>query len=122
MAKMFLSLGFWMTIVLFIALGYAIGADCPDSMDCSDGHSAIASSVLQNENQYLKESMRARDVASSIECPPSSTSHSNELNFAQMANLQGGGGPVYAPGISFVMTPRSSQMIVCPGPVEIPRH
>ncbi len=34
MAKMFLSLGFWMTIVLFIALGYAFdlawGAECAD--------------------------------------------------------------------------------------------
>ncbi len=32
MAKMLLSLGFWMTIVLFIALGYALGADCSGSM------------------------------------------------------------------------------------------
>ena len=35
MAKMFLSLGFWMTIVLFVALGYALGrAECPGSMNC----------------------------------------------------------------------------------------
>ena len=27
MAKMFLSLGFWMTIVLFVAVGYALGAE-----------------------------------------------------------------------------------------------
>ena len=48
MAKMFFSLGFWMTIVLLIALGYAfgyaLGADCPGSMNCSDTHTVIASS------------------------------------------------------------------------------
>jgi hypothetical protein len=42
MAKMLLSLGFWMTIVLFIALGYALGADCSGSMNRSSGHTAIA--------------------------------------------------------------------------------
>ncbi len=42
MAKMLLSLGFWMTIVLFIALGYALGADRSGSMNHSSGHTAIA--------------------------------------------------------------------------------
>ena len=38
MGKMFLSLGFWMTILLFIALGYtfqyAWGSECTDAMNC----------------------------------------------------------------------------------------
>jgi len=42
MAKMLLSLGFWMTIALFIALGYALGADCSGSMNPGSGHSEIA--------------------------------------------------------------------------------
>ena len=69
MAKMFFSLGFWMTIVLFIALGYALGAlgysfgaDCAGAMNCDDGQSAIASSVLAGENRSLQSDLRASDV------------------------------------------------------------
>ncbi len=42
MGKMFLSLGFWMTILLFIALGYALnnawGSECSDSLNCGFQH------------------------------------------------------------------------------------
>ncbi len=45
MGKMFLSLGFWMTILLFIALGYtfqyAWGAECPDATNCGYTRSAL---------------------------------------------------------------------------------
>src|SRR6202040_4212889 len=52
MAKMFMSLGFWMTIVLFIALGYAFdrawGAECAgsvNSINCGYTHATRGSSI-----------------------------------------------------------------------------
>jgi len=69
MAKMFFSLGFWMTIVLFIALGYALGAlgysfgaDRAGSMNCAARQSARASSMLADENRGLQSDLRASDV------------------------------------------------------------
>jgi len=128
MAKMFLSLGFWMTIVLFIALGYALGAlgysfgaDCAGSMNCGDGQSAIASSVLSDEDRSLQSDLRASDVFPRSGCAPNATLSGNISDFPQVANLQGAG-PTYAPGMSLTITSRPRQVSLCPGPIEIPRH
>src|SRR5271167_1891525 len=50
MAKIFLSLGFWMTIVLFIALGYAFDfAHGAEYSETAIDHPAIATSILQDQ-------------------------------------------------------------------------
>jgi hypothetical protein len=123
MAKIFLSLGFWMTIVLFIALGYALGyAHCAEDADSiGDQHPATARSVLPDENQRDANNIRAGDVVPRSRCPQSATPRSNIADFDQMANLQEGG-PAYASGFSFSISRHPSQLTLCPGPIEIPRH
>ena len=122
MAKMFLSLGFWMTIVLFIALGYALGSECPGSMNCGDRHTTLAPSFLSDENPNFEIDPRASDVIPRSRCAPLASPRSSNLSdFQQMANLQAGG-PTYAPGLSLTITRRPPRMSLCPGPIEIPRH
>lgn len=118
MAKMFLSLGFWMMIVLFFALGYTFkavyGAEC---LNCG----ARQAPVVSNENRHFENDLGASDVARRLRCAPNATVPSNDLDFQQMASLQQGG-PSYAPGVSLTITRRPQQVRLCPGPVEIPRH
>ena len=120
MAKVFLSLGFWMTIVLFIALGYAFrsvyGSEC---LNCGERRSAFASPA--NGNRHFENDLGTGDVAGFRRCAPDATVRSNVPDFQQMANLQQGG-PTYAPGVSLTITRRPPQMRLCPGPIEMPRH
>ena len=127
MAKMFLSLGFWMTIVLFIALGYAFrdasGAECAGLTDCGYRSAEFASSALPDENQHFENDLGASDSDSARRRPcVASAPPPTYPDFQQMANLQAGDRPVYAPGISLTLTRRPPEVALCPGPVEIPRH
>jgi hypothetical protein len=128
MAKMFLSLGFWMTIVLFIALGYAFrnayGAECAGLPDCGYTHAEFASSTLPDENQHSENNFGASnsDVASRHRCVANVSPRNDYPDFQQMVNLQAGDRPVYAPGLSFTITRRPPELGLCPGPIEIPRH
>jgi hypothetical protein len=126
MGKMFLSLGFWMTIVLFIALGYALnnawGSECSEGLDCGYTRATLAStnfSDSSDENHFANDPA-ASDVAPR-KCAPAVNPQSNYPEFEQMANLQQGG-PTYAPGFSFTITRHPPEASLCPGPVEIPRH
>ena len=125
MAKMIFSLGFWMTIVLFIALGYAFdhawGAECDGSMNCGFRRAAFASTAFSDENRHFENDLGASDVARRRRCASNATAASNYPDFQQMANVQGGG-PTYAPGFSLTITRRPPQVSLCPGPIEIPRH
>ncbi|MGA9724664.1 MAG: hypothetical protein WBQ86_19565 [Candidatus Binatus sp.] len=120
MAKMFFSLGFWMTIVLFVALGYALGAECSGSMSCGYGQSAITSSVSSDESRRHSD-LPATERFSRRNCDPNAGLRGNLSDFQQMANLQAGG-PTYAPGFSLGITRRPPEVSLCPGAVQIPRH
>ncbi len=125
MAKIFLSLGFWMTIVLFIALGYAFknayGAECAGSTDCGYTRAQFASSILPDENRHFENDLGASDVARR-RCVQNASPRNDYPDFQQMANLQAGDRPVYAPGFSLTITRRPPELSLCSGPVEIPRH
>jgi hypothetical protein len=122
MGKMFLSLGFWMTIVLFIALGYAFnsahGAEC---LNCGVQQPTDGVSVVPNESRHFENDLGPNDVARERRCAPNTVVRPSDPEFQQMANLQQGG-PSYAPGISFTLTRRPPEVRLCPGPIEIPRH
>jgi hypothetical protein len=122
MGKMFLSLGFWMTIILFIALGYAFrqayGAEC---LNCGNPSSTVDSFASSEQGWHFENNLGANDVARSSRCAPNAAVRPNDPEFEQMANLQQGG-PVYAPGFSITLGRRSPQVSLCPGPIEIPRH
>ena len=125
MGKMFLSLGFWMTILLFIALGYtfqyAWGSECPDAMNC--GYTRyFASPVFPDRNLHFENDLGANDVARRHRCAPIASPRADYPDFQQMANLQAGDRPVYGPGLSLTLTRRPPEVSLCPGPVEIPRH
>jgi hypothetical protein len=124
MAKMIFSLGFWMTIVLFIALGFAIGhasgSECEGSMNCGVRHVAFASSTSSVDNPHFENDLGASDVDRRRRCAANATSRSDYPDF-QVANLQAGG-PTYAPGFSLTLTRKPPQASLCPGPIEISRH
>ena len=131
MGKLFLSLGFWMTILLFIALGYTVeyawGAECSDAMNCGSARttfasSGFASSGFSDRNLHFENDLGASDVARRSRCAQTASPRTDYPDFQQMANLQAGDRPVYAPGISITLTPRPPEVALCPGAVEIPRH
>ncbi len=78
MAKMIFSLGFWMTIVLFVALGYAFdrawGSECPDSLNCGFQHVAFASSDSSVDNPHFENDLGASDVDRRRRCAANATS------------------------------------------------
>ena len=126
MGKMFLSLGFWMTILLFIALGYtfeyAWGAETSDAMNYGYTRSSFASSDFSDRNLHFENDLGASDVARRSRCASAASPRADYPDFQQMANLQAGDRPVYAPGLSLTLTRRPPEASLCPGPVEIPRH
>jgi hypothetical protein len=117
--KIILSAGFWLTIALFVALGYALGDECPGSLNCADGHSAIATSILQDEHRDFANDARVSDAIIRSRCAPRATLRGTAPGFPQVANWQRGGS-MYAPGLSLTMTRRPGHVTLCPGPVEIP--
>jgi hypothetical protein len=125
MAKMFFSLGFWMTIVLFVGLGYVFGAEFPDAIDYRAEMAATEVSWSPHEQssplqQYQdQEDIRANDIHEPPGCMPNATPTGNNSMFPQMANWERGGS-MYAPGLSLSISEKPSQMSLCPGPVEIP--
>jgi hypothetical protein len=121
MAKIYLSVGFWMTFVLFIALGYAFGSECPGVMGCENRHAAFRPSVIQDENPILDNDMLISERFPHSNCPSNPTLRSYDPDFTQMANLQQGG-PTYAPGFSLTIARRPPEVSLCPGAIEIPRH
>jgi hypothetical protein len=120
MGKMLTSLGFWMTIVFFVALGYAFsavgtsfGADCVGTMDCSAPPSALATSIIEDDNQKVAMAEQTNPTP----CPPTAPIRADQP-FQQ--NWQRGGS-MYAPGLSIaVATEPHQQVSLCPGPVEVP--
>jgi hypothetical protein len=126
MGKMFLSLGFWMTILLFIALGYtfeyAWGAETSDAMNRGYTRPSFSSSDFSARNLHFENDLGASDVARRSRCAQTQSPRTDYPDFQQMANLQAGDAPVYAPGISLSITRRPPEVAPCPGPIEIPRH
>jgi hypothetical protein len=135
MAKMFLSLGFWMTILLCIALGYAFdyawGAECGGSIstiNCGYTHATRASSISPaswispDENQHSENDQGASNDVRRHRCANNVSPRTDYPDFQQMANLQAGEAPVYAPGLSLTITRRPPEGTLCPGLIEIPRH
>jgi hypothetical protein len=125
MGKMFLSLGFWMTILLFIALGYtfeyAWGAETSYAMNRGYTRPAFASSDFSDRNLHFENDLGASDVARRSRCAQTASPRADYPDFQQMANLQAGDRPMYAPGLSLSLN-RPPEVSLCPGPVEIPRH
>jgi hypothetical protein len=117
MAKMFFSLGFWMTIVLFIALGYASGYVLDESGVGSTY--GVITSALRHEFHGTANELGSSDVAGRNKCASQTTSRDDDLFFRQSANLQASD-RTYAPGLSFSVTRHPDRIRVCPGPIEIP--
>jgi hypothetical protein len=121
MAKMFFSLGFWMTIVLFVSLGYVFGAELPSPTTYSAEEQTIEGPLVPHDqaSQYLDQTNQ-RDVGAQDRelrgCP--SNENPNKFPPSYSAERQE---PRYAPGLTFTLgdKPRSSSL--CAGPVEIPR-
>jgi hypothetical protein len=113
MAKMIFSLGFWMTIVLFIAMGYALGY----ALDESGVESPYGDKLTSVFHDQYRTS--GADVADRNKCAPQTTSRDDDLSFRQSTNLQGAD-RTYAPGLSFTIARRPDRIKVCPGPIEVP--
>jgi hypothetical protein len=108
--KIILSAGFWVTLALFVALGYAFSAECPGSVNCSDEHAALSSPASQYQDRSFENDARASDSRSKCK--------RGDAMFPQVANWQRGGS-MYAPGLSITVTGHHATL--CPGPVEIPQ-
>jgi hypothetical protein len=120
MAKMFFSLGFWMTIVLFISFGYVFGAEFPHlttysaeekSMDAPVAPRDEAPLYLDSTNRYgagTEDRERSECAPEPLDkFPPSYSAERQELR--------------YAPGLSITLGDKPRRPSLCAGPVEIPR-
>ena len=114
MAKMIFSLGFWMTIVLFVALGYALGYVVDES-----GLEPSYAANLHESYRSLESDRRADQADRRNLCAPQAASRDDDLLFRQAANLQAAD-RTYAPGLSFSVTHRPHRVGICAGPIEIP--
>jgi hypothetical protein len=122
MAKMIFSLGFWMTIVLFIALGYALGYVLDEDglgSSSSVAGATLTSSSLHGEDRSLERDLSAAEVAARNACVPQAASRDDDLLFRNVASLQAAD-RTYVPGLSFSITHHPNRIRVCPGPIEIP--
>lgn len=122
MAKMIFSLGFWMTIVLFIALGYALGYVIDENglgSSYSEAKSTFTPSALHDEYRSLESELSAAEIAAGKVCAPQAAARDDDLLFRQVASLQAAD-RTYAPGLSFSITHHPSRIRICPGPIEIP--
>jgi hypothetical protein len=113
MAKMIFSLGFWMTIVLFIALGYALGY-VVDESGVGAPYGTKVTSLFHDEYPGVLS-----DVAGHNKCASQTTSRDDDFLFRQFANLQASDRR-YAPGLSFSVAHHPDRIRVCPGPIEVP--
>ncbi len=118
MTKIILSSGFWLTLAVFVALGYAFAADCPGSLNCADGTSALSSSLIHG-NATSDSAARASDVLNRSRCASMPAVRGTDPAFPEVANWERGGS-MFAPGFSLTMTRRPNHFTLCPGPVEIP--
>jgi hypothetical protein len=121
MAKMFFSLGFWMTIVLFISLGYVFGAEVPNPLAYSAEQTTIDGPLQPRDEapQYLNET-NTGDAGQDRElrgCPNNEGPNKFPQSLsAERQELR------YAPGFSFTFGDKPlRQSHLCAGPVEIPR-
>ena len=114
MGKMIFSLGFWMTIVLFIALGYALGYVVDES-----GLGPSYAANLNESYRSLERDRRADKGDVRNLCAPQAASRDDDLRFRQTANLQAAD-RTYAPGLSFSITHHPRRISVCSGPIETP--
>ena len=122
MAKMIFSLGFWMTIVLFVALGYALGYVIDES-GLGSGYGIAGSTsapiTLRDEHRIFESDQSAAEIAARNVCAPQTASRDDDLRFRQVASLQAAD-RTYAPGLSFSITHHPNRIRICPGPIEIP--
>lgn len=121
MAKMFFSLSFWMTIVLFISLGYVFGAEVPSPMAYRAEEQTISGPLAPRDVTplYLDETNHNAGVEDRElrGCP--SDESPNRFPPSYSADRQE---PRYVPGLTFMLgdkPPRMSRL--CAGPVQIPR-
>jgi hypothetical protein len=122
MAKMIFSLGFWMTIILFIALGYALGYVIDEAglgSSYSVAGSTFTPSTLHNEYRNVESDLSAAEIAARKVCASQAASRDDDLLFRQVRSLQAAD-RTYAPGFSFSITHHPSRIRICPGPIEIP--
>ena len=108
MDKIILSGGFWLTLVLFVVLGYAFGAE-----------QSVTASSAQYRSQTFANDARASDSIERSRCAPGGAARAADPTLPQVANWQRGGS-MYAPGLSFTLSSKS-HVALCPGPVEIPQ-
>jgi hypothetical protein len=59
MIRIIFCSGFWLTVAIFVALGYALGADCASAVNCSQEPQAAASSVRPDEGGNHESELRA---------------------------------------------------------------
>jgi hypothetical protein len=122
MAKMFFSLGFWMTIVLFISLGYVFGAELPSPLNYSAEEHTIGGPLAPRDeaSQYVDQNNQNGAAVEDRElrgCP--SNESPNKFPPSYSAERQG---PRFAPGLTFTLGDKPARMSsLCAGPVEIPR-
>lgn len=99
MARLISCFGLWLTVGLFIALGYALGDDCtPPSTHIGDSsvlESPAAPSASFDETTCARDEDEAECEADSAE---NSAAFANRLDVSQDVNRVGGN-PVSAPSI-----------------------
>jgi hypothetical protein len=121
MAKMIFSLGFWMTIVLFIALGYAL-AYVIDEKGLGSSYNVAGSftpPALHDKNRSVESDQSAAEIAARKVCAPQTASRDDDVLFRQVTSVQAAD-RAYAPGMSFSITHHPSRIRICPGPIKIP--
>jgi len=110
MVRLMSCLGLWLTIGLFVALGYALGDECGSARTCVVNPPEVqsSSSSTQSLNQTFN---RTETTARESGCRGNPTLSVNDL--AQSTNREGAN-PVYAPSVVLTFGDNPLRIRVCP--------
>jgi len=110
MVRLISCLGFWLTMGLFIALGYALGDECGSARTCIVDPPQVQSSASSTYslNETLSETKK---TVRESDCLGNSRSSVSDL--ARGTNREGAN-PVYAPSVVLTFEDNPLSIRVCP--------
>lgn len=109
MLRLISCLGFWLTVSLFVALGYAMGADCVPASTCFVNPLAVDSPTASSNGTIDSEEASRNET----DCLGSPLFVSNLFDLSQGSNREGAN-PVYGPSTMLTFTDNPLDISICP--------
>lgn len=111
-----LCLGMWITFLLFVALGYSLGADCGAGTGCADRQVSTSAAIVPETANSETVTPSTHELDRN-ECNGQPTVSANQA----LAANQRGESSLLVPALVLTLTDSAPRVSLCPGVVEIHR-